>query len=268
MNPLVSVCCMTYNHSNYIRQCLDGFIIQKTNFKFEVFIHDDASTDNTTEIVREYEAKYPNLFRCIYQTENQFDKQNALTDLIFPSTRGKYIALCEGDDFWTDEYKLQKQVDVLEAEPSLSCCFHSVVVRNEIANITYEYPTPPKKVLNFKDILSKHYIATCSLLFRISLLPNPLPDWFSKSKIGDIPLELMLADKGDIVFIDEKMACYRRNVYSLTSSKKQIKEGRSIFLDVYKNLNKQFGYKYWHLFGWKIGRLYLGYIKDILRPAK
>jgi glycosyltransferase involved in cell wall biosynthesis len=256
---------MTFNHANFIRKCLEGFVMQKTNFKFEVFVHDDASTDNTADIIREYESNYPDLFTCVYQIENQFLKQNAMTSIIFPKTKGKYISLCEGDDFWTDEYKLQKQVDVMEADPLLSCCFHGVEVKNEIADITYEYPVPSKRVLNFKDIFNKHYIATCSLLFRLSFLPNPLPDWFSKSKIGDIPLELMLADKGDFVFIDEKMACYRRNIHSLTSSKKQIKEGRKIYLYAYTNLNKQFGYKYWQLFGWKIGKLYLGYIKDIFR---
>jgi glycosyltransferase involved in cell wall biosynthesis len=95
-NPIVSVCCITYNHEKFISQALDGFLMQKTDFNFEVIIHDDASTDNTAMILKEYEENYSNLFRCVYQTENQFKKQNTLTKILFPMTKGKYIALCEG----------------------------------------------------------------------------------------------------------------------------------------------------------------------------
>ena len=115
--PLVSICCTTYNHQDYIAKCLDSFVMQKTNFPFEILVHDDASTDNTAKIVREYELKYPHLFRCVYQSENQFYNQNALTDVLFKISMGKYIALCEGDDYWIDPLKLQKQVDFLESNP-------------------------------------------------------------------------------------------------------------------------------------------------------
>lgn len=118
--PLVSINCLTYNHIQYIRQCLDGFLMQKTDFKFEVLVHDDASTDGTADIIREYEAKYPDIIKPIYQTENQYKKGRGLCigyDLQIKRARGKYIADCEGDDFWTDPLKLQKQVDFLEANP-------------------------------------------------------------------------------------------------------------------------------------------------------
>ena len=107
-NIKVSICCVTYNHENFLRQCLDGFVMQKTNFQFEILVHEDASTDGTEEIVKLYEEKYPNLFRCVYQSENQFLKQNTLVNILFKMAKGKYIALCEGDDYWTDPYKLQK----------------------------------------------------------------------------------------------------------------------------------------------------------------
>lgn len=112
-NILVSISCITYNHEPYIRECLDGFIMQKTDFAFEVLIHDDASTDKTADIIREYEAKFPNLIKPIYQTENQFSKKVGSINAKFnyPRAKGKYIALCEGDDYWTDPLKLQKQVD-------------------------------------------------------------------------------------------------------------------------------------------------------------
>lgn len=124
-NPFVSICCLTYNHESYIRQCLDGFVMQKTKFPIEILIHDDASTDGTQDIIREYEAKYPNIIKPIYQKENQYSK-GVKVSLVYNYSRakGKYIALCEGDDYWTDPYKLQKQVDFLESHPDYVVCSH------------------------------------------------------------------------------------------------------------------------------------------------
>ena len=123
--PVVSICCVAYNHVHFIRQCLDGFVMQKTNFPFEVLIHDDASTDGTQDIIREYEAKYPDIIKPIYQKENQYSK-GVRVSLVYnySRVRGKYVALCEGDDYWTDPYKLQKQVDFLEAHPDYVMCSH------------------------------------------------------------------------------------------------------------------------------------------------
>lgn len=123
--PIVSICCTTYNHARFIRQCMDGFLQQKTNFPIEVLIHDDASTDGTQDIIREYEKKYPNIVKPIYQKENQYSK-GVKVSLVYnySRARGKYIALCEGDDYWTDPYKLQKQVDFLESHPDYVMCSH------------------------------------------------------------------------------------------------------------------------------------------------
>ena len=140
---LVSICCMTYNHAAFVRQCLDGFMMQKCSFNFEVLIHDDASTDGTQDIIREYEMKYPDIIKPIYQKENQYSKgidpglkYNA------PRAKGKYIALCEGDDYWTDPYKLQKQVDFLESHPDYVMCSHKYQIyeqeSNEYVNILPE----------------------------------------------------------------------------------------------------------------------------------
>ena len=114
--PLVSICCITFNHEKYIGQTLEGFLMQKTYFPFEILIHDDASTDATANIIREYEAKYPNIIKPIYQTENQFSKgiRSMYGVFNFPRATGKYIAMCEGDDYWIDENKLQSQADFLE----------------------------------------------------------------------------------------------------------------------------------------------------------
>jgi glycosyltransferase involved in cell wall biosynthesis len=129
--PWVSICCCTYNHGNFIRQCLDGFVMQKTTFPFEILVHEDASVDNTASIVKEYEANYPHLFRCVYQSENQFQKQNTLHNILIPMSRGRYIAICEGDDYWTDPYKLQKQVDFLETNEEYSLCVGGYIKKNE-----------------------------------------------------------------------------------------------------------------------------------------
>lgn len=133
---LVSIDCSTFNHENFISQALDSFLMQKTTFPFEIIVHDDASTDKTPEIIKEYEKKFPNLFVCIYQKENQFSKKgiNIWADITFPKARGKYIALCEGDDYWTDPYKLQKQVDFLEANPEYVLSAHRYKIFDEEKN--------------------------------------------------------------------------------------------------------------------------------------
>ena len=125
MEPVVSICCLTYNHILYIRQCLDGFMMQKVNFPIEILIYDDASTDGTQGIIREYETKYPNIVKPIYQKENQYSKGVRVGFVYnYSRAKGKYIALCEGDDYWTDPYKLQKQVDFLESNPDYVMCSH------------------------------------------------------------------------------------------------------------------------------------------------
>ena len=122
---IVSISCITYNHAPYIRQCLDGFLMQQTNFAYEVLIHDDASTDGTTEIIKEYEAKYPDIIKPIYEDENQWVKGRRGSAVFnFPRAKGKYIALCEGDDYWTDPLRLQKQVYFLEKHQECSLCCH------------------------------------------------------------------------------------------------------------------------------------------------
>lgn len=122
---LVSVLCTAYNHELYLRQCLDSLLMQQTDFRYEIIVHEDVSTDGTRTIVEEYAGRYPDLIVPIYQTENQYSKGNLYQRILFPAAKGKYIAICEGDDFWTDPCKLQKQVDIMEADPQcgLVCTF-------------------------------------------------------------------------------------------------------------------------------------------------
>lgn len=129
MKPLVAIYCLVYNHEPYLRDCFEGFVMQQTNFSFVAIVHDDASTDGSAAIIREYEEKYPYIFKPIYQKENLYKKGGfeAINDVMFSaiySTDAKYIAFCEGDDYWTDPLKLQKQVDFMEDNPNYVLCCH------------------------------------------------------------------------------------------------------------------------------------------------
>jgi len=132
---LVSICCITYNHVSYISEAIEGFLMQKTTFPYEILIHDDASFDGTAEIIRGYENRFPNIIKPIYQKENQYSQERGISVTYqFPRARGKYIALCEGDDYWTDPYKLQKQVDFLENNPEYSLCVSGYTEYNLISD--------------------------------------------------------------------------------------------------------------------------------------
>lgn len=172
--PMVSICCITYNHAPFIRQCLDGFLMQKTSFPIEILIHDDCSTDGTTEIVREYASKYPDLIFPLYETENQYSKPNRqpIDFYNYRRARGKYIAYCEGDDYWTDPYKLQKQVDFMEANPEYSICFHGIEI-NDLRNgkrYTPDYKLNEGQDCDIPSIpFATSYIQPLTILFRMSM---------------------------------------------------------------------------------------------------
>lgn len=137
---MVSICCLVYNHEPFLRECFDGFIMQQTTFPIEILVHDDASTDNSAEIIREYTAKYPDLFKPIYQTENQYSKGKGYVGMTLNIERakGKYIAFCEGDDYWTDMFKLQKQVEFLEEHEEYVLAFHDAKIIDEKGNLITE----------------------------------------------------------------------------------------------------------------------------------
>lgn len=207
-SPLVSICCLTYNQKNYIRQCLDSLLIQKTNFNFEILINDDASTDGTKEIILEYKKRYPDIIRTVLHRENQYSKglRNFTTRYLYPKARGKYIALCEGDDYWTDPTKLQRQVDYLEAHKDYALCFHPVRVVYEGSNKEDIYPdTKPK--LTTSELLKWNFIQTNSVLYRkqdyksaaYDLMPA---DWY---------MHIYHAQFGKIGYIGRIMSVYRRH---------------------------------------------------------
>lgn len=138
---MVTIQCITYNHEKYIRQCLEGFVMQKTNFRFEAIVHDDASTDGTADIIREYAKQYPDIIKPIFETENQYSKHDGtIGKIIRQNTFGKYVAMCEGDDYWIDPLKLQKQVDFLECHPECVYSCHRYYVYNEYTKEKYLMP--------------------------------------------------------------------------------------------------------------------------------
>lgn len=213
-NPLVSIVCDVYNHGPYLRSALEGFVMQQVNFPIEVLVHDDASTDNSAEIIREYETRYPDLFRPIYETENQYHKQHLWADIQFPRAQGKYIALCEGDDFWTDPLKVQKQVEYLEAHPECTMCFG-------IAMEHWEGSDRPDKVFSHiedrdyapEELTHGWFISTATVMFRKQVIDSDLfKKYTSDRKIitGDLPLWLTCASMGTVHGCSDVFSVYRR----------------------------------------------------------
>ena len=166
--PLVSVRCLTYNQKKYIKDALDGFVKQITDFSFEVIVHDDASTDGTAAIVKEYAEKYPDIIKPIFETENQYSKHDgSLRRIMNEACKGKYIAYCEGDDYWTDPYKLQKQVSFLEKHPDYSMCCTNVRILSPSGFIQWKRFNETCDI--FPNMMIKgggSLIATCTQVYR------------------------------------------------------------------------------------------------------
>lgn len=212
---MLTIRCITYNHEPYIRQCLEGFVMQKTNFRFEAIVHDDASTDGTADIIREFADKYPGIIKPIFETENQYSKHDgSIRRIMDAHTHGKYVAICEGDDYWTDPLKLQKQVDFMEGHPDHSLCFHAHF--REYADGRKELDARYDKNIEFcpvKDAIlgGGGYMATNSMLFRKELGINNFPKWACEAPVGDLPLMLVLIERGYIGYLNFNMSTYRLN---------------------------------------------------------
>ncbi|PBC68958.1 Glycosyltransferase involved in cell wall bisynthesis [Fibrobacter intestinalis] len=209
--PLVSVRCTAFNHEKYIAECLEGFLIQETNFPFEVIVHEDASTDKTASIIREYEKRYPKIIKPIYETENQYSKQDgSFTRIINAHLTGKYIAMCEGDDYWTDPNKLQRQVDFLESNSDYSMIFHDAAIKNELETrlINSVYPVMKNQDYSATELFKKWTVPTASMLYRREALTYAIKN--SKNILnGDIFLVEKCAHLGKVRCINEQMSVYR-----------------------------------------------------------
>ena len=211
--PVVTICCLTYNHASYICDALESFIKQETTFPVEIVIYDDASTDGTTRLIRQYETIHPKIIKPIYQRENQFSKGIVHNlSLLFLEAKGKYIAFCEGDDYWTDPHKLQLQVEHMESNPETSLCVHaSKVVKSSTGKVVRTIrPSDVSRYFDTDEIIEGGggLFATNSILFkRSSYLQRP--SYFSKSNVGDYPLMIHLSTLGKVYYMDRFLSVYR-----------------------------------------------------------
>lgn len=264
-NIMVSVCVQTYQHSNFIKECLDGILLQQTTFPFEIILGEDESTDGTSEICKEYAENYPEKIRLflrsrkdvIYINEKPTGRYNVIENL--KASKGKYIALLEGDDYWTDPLKLQKQVDLLETNPSLVGCHHwqknAILKDNNYIEIESPkkghgyYPQPISKVI---DIFSnKMRVKTRTVMYRNIIDNHFFPDWFYKVAFGDVPLSFLMGKYGDFGFIDEEMAVYRQTetgvskagLTELGVNKFRVQHMKN-WIEIWDYANKHYNYKY------------------------
>ena len=217
--PVVSVVCTTYNHEKFIPECLDGFLMQETTFPVEIIVHDDASTDRTPIIIREYESRYPRLFRVIVQTENQRSRGRRILPNIFALVQGEYIAFCDGDDYWVDNQKLQKQLATLAEHRECVGVFHWVKIRDEPSGRMSDW-WPRFKLAKYTldDFLEYgNFISSCSILTRFEY-STEFQRFNLGSSIGDFSFHIMNLMHGPYAFIADPMAVYRHHPHGSFSS--------------------------------------------------
>lgn len=249
---MVSINCITYNQEQYIEEAINSFLKQKTSFSFEILIHDDASTDRTPEILKKYEETYPDIIKVIYQTENQYRKGKRVISINGKEARGKYMAFCEGDDYWTDPNKLQKQVDFMEAHSEYSLCTHSadVIDVNTKDIIRTVRPSKENRDFNTKEIILKDgsLFPTNSILCKTSLFKE-LPLFYHNAPVGDYPMVIYFSLKGKVYYMDEIMSIYRVGVIGSwsTNMKKNVQyyvEQKKRIIKMLQEINEYTNYNY------------------------
>ena len=223
IKPLVAIHCLVYNHESYLRDCFDGFVMQQTNFPFVAIVHDDASTDGSAAIIREYEEKYPHIFKPIYETENQYSKRDGSLDRIMnaaiEATGAQYVAMCEGDDYWTDPLKLQKQVDFMEANPECGLCYTDYNLLEDatqtLTESMFEHKKQYRPISYEQHLLKPGYLAPMTWLYRCKLT-----NLLSKAKIytdGTYVYMLEFLYNSKVVYIPQATAVYRSHAGSASS---------------------------------------------------
>jgi glycosyltransferase involved in cell wall biosynthesis len=219
--PLVSICCTCYNHKEFLLDAIEGFLTQQTTFPVEIIIHDDASADRSADIIHTFHAKYPQLFHPILQTQNQWTKGRSTLKICFAAARGEYIAICEGDDYWTSPHKLQKQVDFLDAQPCYVLCAHRFQVLDETTHLLSEdmldsvLQGRPHIETNYQNFLNPYVTKTLTVIFRTEALKGNF-----KKPIGmDTVLWAHLLSQGqDGVVLNNVMGVYRKHAGGICSA--------------------------------------------------
>lgn len=215
MTPLVSIICITYNHAEFIESAIEGFISQKTNFPYEIIIHDDCSTDGTTEIIKQYSQKYPDLIRPFYEDVNCFSRGiKVLHRLMCDEAKGKYIAICEGDDYWCDPHKLQKQVNYMEEHDNCSLVLHNGYQFDyDVKSKTPIDPYEKDGIISDKDIILEpgKMPPTASMMWRKKDLAD-MPQLFQYTPVGDRTRRMYLILKGYTYYMSDIMCVYRVGV--------------------------------------------------------
>jgi len=268
----ISITCVTYNQENYIRETLDSFLMQKTNFSFEILIHDDASTDRTQDILREYENRFPTIIKAVYQKNNQFSKGINPMSFLFNKVKGKYIAFCDGDDYWSDENKLQVQVEEMEKYPNIDMSFHPSYkfVNGSIDNKYLAKHSNKSKIFTPSEIIlgGGEFCPTASLMFRSRLIPK-LPEWSKRIIPGDFPIQIIGSySGGGALYIDRVMSVYRVGAIgawsNLSKDSSNIQEKRLLsFHNMLNMINRDFNNIFIDEVNEIIYKSSLGFIKRI-----
>ena len=224
----VSVCMISYNQSLYIDKAIEGVMAQKTNFDYELIIGDDCSTDGTQLIIQKYKKLYPNKIKILPREKNMGMMNNFIS--VLEECKGKYVAICEGDDYWIEPLKIQKQVDFLDENPNFSVCFSKVYeqIGNEI-KLSTNYSWNEEKTFDINELSKNNFIYTVSVLYRNGLV-DKFPDWFQKSPIGDYVLHMLNAKKGLLKYFPDPMVVYRKE--SGTWSSKSVAYQAEKLIDV------------------------------------
>ncbi len=258
--PTVTVACAAYNHAAYIADAIDGLLIQKTEFPVEIIIYDDASTDGTADIIRAYAEKYPDRITAILQSENQWSKGKTLLDFLFSKANGEYIAICEGDDYWTDPLKLQKQVQAMKEHPELDVCASCTALESDGKIIGYCAPAKEDTVLSMDQVIlgGGDFVSTCSLMIRTDAMMRT-PD-FTKIMYIDYVFQMNSALRGGMLYLSDCMSVYRTfTSNSWTVSYFSDSKMRQDFNDKMKRilnlLNEETEGKYSSTIGYKIKEL-------------
>ncbi len=241
----VSIVLVSFNQESYIEDALAGALSQKTSFPFEIILHDDASTDGTREILEKYALEYPEIIIPVLRTVNIFSKGGAPFWEGMKNTRGKYVAICEGDDFWIDDGKLAKQYSFMEANSSAAFCCHNASVHYVGTGEVKDFNTKLSSgYYSTRDlVLRKWFIPTASLFFRRDIASRRIPAWYGQVRSQDLALEIVLSLEGDLWYQNEKSSVYRKNAIGSLSAKNEVPWAHLYLrIDLFKKLRGEFPY--------------------------